>query len=389
MSAALSNLLRPETTNRLLHKLPNADLIVELAIYWKPGILQITKIKSHQNFEDAKSLDQLWYMAGNYCADMAATSAFKVFPECVRDLAAEIAQFAQLEQTRLHGFFQYVACLNKERTKACADIKRNNADHSRNMNVPKQHEGNQDSIFPKDAMGQEAVEFAVHFAPNNFSPLGVFQIPRWNVFSLFTGTEFGTRIRAMGRTYLLASWCSTSRQDGLGNELVGAPFQFLHYDGLQYPDQDWWNRSKSQIHRLPQRWSDVTPQKQADGIFANPQLPQSAPKSSYNHRHSVFPSVWWIKVQVLTKTGSRMSCRRCSTTTNNPQSGANHSYSQTVHSGSEGICRVAWHNLHQRLETDSTVCNDSRDTITTTLERIRQTDEGQKEEPFGWGMTCS
>ena len=32
-------------------------------------------------------------------------------------------------------------------------------------------------MFPKDAMGQEAVEFAVHFAPDHFTSFGVFQIP--------------------------------------------------------------------------------------------------------------------------------------------------------------------------------------------------------------------
>ena len=59
------------------------------------------------------------------------------------------------------------------------------------MNVPKQHEGNQDSIFPKDAMGQEAVEFAVHFAPNNFSPLGVFQIPDGTFSACLQGQNLG------------------------------------------------------------------------------------------------------------------------------------------------------------------------------------------------------
>ena len=97
------NLIETGNYKPILHKLPNADLIEELAEYWRPNTFRITKIKSHQRFEDAKSLEELWYIAGNYCADLAAPSAFHIFPQCVRNFAEEIYQFAQAEQLRLHG----------------------------------------------------------------------------------------------------------------------------------------------------------------------------------------------------------------------------------------------------------------------------------------------
>ena len=187
----------------ILHKLPNADLIQELAIHWRPNTFRIKKIKSHQKFEDARSLEELWYIAGNYCADLAATSAFHIFPHCVRDLSANIYQFVQAEKMRLQQFFQYVACLNRERTRACADIKKNNADHNRNMNIPKQHDGNQEGLFPKDAMGQDAVDFAVHFAPHDFTSFGVFQIPDDTFAACLQGQNLG---RAFVRWAELICW---------------------------------------------------------------------------------------------------------------------------------------------------------------------------------------
>ena len=42
-----------------LHKLPNADLISELAEYWRPDEFHTKKVKSNQSFEDAKNLEEL------------------------------------------------------------------------------------------------------------------------------------------------------------------------------------------------------------------------------------------------------------------------------------------------------------------------------------------
>ena len=76
-----------------LHKLPNADLILQLDQLWRPGSFLAKKVKSHRKFEDAGSLEELWYIAENYCADMVANLAFQL----IRQRAGRAATFARDE----------------------------------------------------------------------------------------------------------------------------------------------------------------------------------------------------------------------------------------------------------------------------------------------------
>ena len=58
-----------------LHKFANGDLILELSKLWCPDKFTIRKVKSHRLLHSGKDLWDLWYIAGNMCADIAATSA--------------------------------------------------------------------------------------------------------------------------------------------------------------------------------------------------------------------------------------------------------------------------------------------------------------------------
>ena len=91
----------------VLRKLPNADLILSLDDLWKVGVFTIKKVKSHRSFESAKDIDDLWFIAGNYAADMVANLAFQLIPSCIRDCAQRAANFCKDEVERLYGVCNY------------------------------------------------------------------------------------------------------------------------------------------------------------------------------------------------------------------------------------------------------------------------------------------
>ena len=64
----------------LLRKMPDGDLIKALAEVWDPNRFKLQKVKSHRSFDPAADFDDLWSIAGNFCADAAATSAFRAVP---------------------------------------------------------------------------------------------------------------------------------------------------------------------------------------------------------------------------------------------------------------------------------------------------------------------
>lgn len=88
-----------------LHKLPNADLILELDELWQRDIFHVHKVKSHRSFDDATDLDDLWRIAGNFCADMVVGLAFKTIPSCIKDCADRAVAFQAREKSCLHCVF--------------------------------------------------------------------------------------------------------------------------------------------------------------------------------------------------------------------------------------------------------------------------------------------
>lgn len=87
-----------------LHKMPNADLILELNELWRPGNFCVTKVKSHRAFDEAKDIEDLWRIAGNFCADMVVNLAFQKVPSCIRGCAEEAVQFHKAEKAHLNCF---------------------------------------------------------------------------------------------------------------------------------------------------------------------------------------------------------------------------------------------------------------------------------------------
>ena len=99
----------------ILHKLPKCDLVAELAEIWDKDLFMVQKGQSHRKFESATDFDDLWMIVGNFCADLAATEAFRVVPDDIRKLANDIASHVTDEEKRLYEVLQYLAFFNKHR----------------------------------------------------------------------------------------------------------------------------------------------------------------------------------------------------------------------------------------------------------------------------------
>ena len=98
----------------ILHRLPNCDLISELAGIWDKQRFRVRKVKSHRTFDSAAGFDDLWMIAGNVCADLAATATFRSIPHNIRTLAGEIACHTVNEEKRLQCVLAYIAAFNKK-----------------------------------------------------------------------------------------------------------------------------------------------------------------------------------------------------------------------------------------------------------------------------------
>jgi hypothetical protein len=107
---------------------------------------------------------------------MAATTALNILPSDTQKLSDEIHSFQVEEEKKLSSVFEYVAQLNRERTAACTEISKSKVDHNRNLNPPKKPQQQEGGIFDTDAMGQEAVDFALRCAPAGYSTLATFEV---------------------------------------------------------------------------------------------------------------------------------------------------------------------------------------------------------------------
>ena len=99
----------------VLHRFSNGDLIQELAEVWHADRFVITKVKSHRALESAKDVLDLWYIAGNMCADAAAGLAYEAIPSEVRKLADKIVLHIDEERKMLDDHLNFLADFNKAR----------------------------------------------------------------------------------------------------------------------------------------------------------------------------------------------------------------------------------------------------------------------------------
>lgn len=174
---AVVSMITQRVFRGILHKLPNSDLVTELADIWDQQRYHVIKVKSHRSFESARDLSDLWRIAGNFCADMAATSVLDSLPVPMKKLADDIAAFRKTEGHRLLTVFKYLAQFNRDRTQACHALEREKANHNRNLEQPKKPPDRVIGNFDSEAMGHEAFLLLKDFAPQNYKFLTIESIP--------------------------------------------------------------------------------------------------------------------------------------------------------------------------------------------------------------------
>ena len=109
-------------------------------------------------------------VAGNFCADMAATMALKSLPGEIRKLADAMAAHVKSEE---HNFLlQFFAASNKRRLQAAKD-KGVVGTRTTSWQQPRCPTQNANGLFPSAAiaMGSEALECMKNFSPGDYVQL--------------------------------------------------------------------------------------------------------------------------------------------------------------------------------------------------------------------------
>ena len=219
----------------LLHRLPNCDLIAELAELWDKQRFKLKKVKSHRPFDSATNFEDLWMIAGNFCADLAATAAFKSIPQDMRSLADEIACHARREEERLHSVLTYIAAFNKKRCDATNEYSVKGISVSTSLQTPKCPPQHGQGKFPSDLMGVEAVSFLSQFHHDDYEHLHFAEID----MSIFSMSLQGANI-----AYAVYLWLQTLKwppamdvpdQTDWGISWFELAVSFYLYTGFRFP----------------------------------------------------------------------------------------------------------------------------------------------------------
>ena len=174
---AVIGMITNRTFHGILHRLPNSDTILELSAVWDVQRFRVKKVKSHRQLDTAKDLEDLWKIAGNHCADLAAGIVLQTIPDTLKKVSNATATFQEAEGHRLTKVFQYMAHFNKARVQACAAMEKDNANHNRNLDQPKKPPARILSNFDSEAMGQEAFVMMRDFCPQNDQSLPTTDLP--------------------------------------------------------------------------------------------------------------------------------------------------------------------------------------------------------------------
>lgn len=128
----------------------------------------MTKAKSHRAFEDARDLYDLWYVAANMCADIAANAAYMSIPSEIRQLSDTIVDHMESEASRLHDHLKFLAAFNKKRCQLLDEKGRNDTS---NLIRPRQAHNRSDGLFNSSLMGFEACEAMTNFSTDTYESL--------------------------------------------------------------------------------------------------------------------------------------------------------------------------------------------------------------------------
>ena len=156
------------TFKSFLHKMPNSDLIIRLEKVWRLDSFCVRKVKSHRTFQDAKNLNDLWYIAGNFCADMVVNLAFQTIPPCIRGCAERAVKFQKDEEKRLRCVLAYLVQLNKARCEKLNQSMTSGKEHTTRFQIPRREVERVVGRFDSQAYGEDAVKWLCSFEPDGY-----------------------------------------------------------------------------------------------------------------------------------------------------------------------------------------------------------------------------
>ena len=218
-------------------RMPHIDLIRQIADLWIPDRFVVKKVKSHQKFEHARSLEQLWDILGNSCVDLAATCSLKSMPSEIRDLSTSQYEWYVREKNWLLEVCRFVLAHNRKRINLLNQLPcQSNSDNVQNVD-----EVASNLLMPPKLFGCDAVEFLIHFNPISYIPLprtGSEFLPELEILQLFQ--QGANMARALALWAALLKWPtdvheSYKRPDDWGISWVELFINFTLVTGLYFP----------------------------------------------------------------------------------------------------------------------------------------------------------
>ena len=171
----------------VLHKFSNGDIVQEIASLWCAEKFTVTKVKSHRQLESAKDLWDLWFIAGNMCADAAATMAYNSIPHEIRKLADDIVSHIEKEKKMLTIHFEFLVNFNKARCRLIDEKKKDTAQNS--LIRPRAVQIGNGGLFNGLLMGADACEALIKFAREDYIPMPSFDIDDSSLHACLQGAN--------------------------------------------------------------------------------------------------------------------------------------------------------------------------------------------------------
>jgi hypothetical protein len=297
------NLIRCGLWKFRAHKLPNCDLIAALAEVWDFKLFKVTKVKSHRNFSDARDSHDLWSIAGNFCADLAATAAFKCVPHDIRKLADEIARHVKEEEKRLKSFFAFLSCINRLR---CEALHKHELEHGKPaMQFPKTMPTQTHGLFNPAAMGDDALAFMCNFNPSDYKALEGVAFDD----EIFSACLQGANIGKATMLWLgKLTWPENVQDDDPSDwgiswfELV---VSFYHYTGFRFPIRASGAGNKSIYVSFESDEAVLMPMRQKSAVLQSICLKNMIQNLSTLVQGRFFPAFGLFKCRTLTRLGMK------------------------------------------------------------------------------------
>ena len=166
---------------------------------------------------------------------MAATSAFRVVPNDIRNLADEIARHAKKEEALFRDVLLYLADFNKVRCEAVSSDPHANGGPSTLMQVPRCPPQISGGLFKSNLMGDEAATFLKGFHPDGYSAMPTVDCDD-SIFSMcLQGVNVSKAVKLWLETLLWPPDVDCDDASNWGASWFELAVSFYLYTGFRFP----------------------------------------------------------------------------------------------------------------------------------------------------------